>query len=253
MKNKKVIIIVAVILVIILILGSIGFYIFLKSKNNVPQDDGNGNIGVSVLIGNTDAPVVESSEEGRSLQKEIEELHTTYPEAVAWLKVPGTSIDTPVFQAADNEKYLKNDRDGNSTKWGEEFLDYRCNIDNTTDKSHFIVYGHNTKSDDNFTPLLNYKNEEFLKNHGIIEFSTLNGNYRWQIFSVYVTNTEFFYIDTSFEDAIEFSQFIFTLESKSMYDTGTEIYGDETILTLSTCDYSLSDGRFVVQAKLITE
>ena len=36
-----------------------------------------------------------------------------------------------------------------------------------------------------------------------------------------------------------------------MYDTGVEVDSTDTILTLSTCEYSVEDGRFVVQARLI--
>ena len=39
----------------------------------------------------------------------------------------------------------------------------------------------------------------------------------------------------------------------SLYDTGvTAQYGDQ-LLTLSTCDYQETDGRFVVVAKKISE
>ena len=36
-----------------------------------------------------------------------------------------------------------------------------------------------------------------------------------------------------------------------MYNTGVAVDSSDTILTLSTCDYSVDDGRFVIQAKLI--
>ena len=83
--------------------------------------------------------------------------------------------------------------------------------------------------------------------------SSLNGNYKWEIFSVFVTDVNYFYLDTHFENADEYSNFLKDLKSKSMYNTETEITGNETILTLSTCDYTRKDGRFVVQAKLVKE
>ena len=36
-----------------------------------------------------------------------------------------------------------------------------------------------------------------------------------------------------------------------MYNTDIDVNSNDTILTLSTCDYSVDDGRFVVQAKLV--
>ena len=42
-----------------------------------------------------------------------------------------------------------------------------------------------------------------------------------------------------------------SLKEKSMYNTDIDVNSNDTILTLSTCDYSVDDGRFVVQAKLV--
>ena len=83
--------------------------------------------------------------------------------------------------------------------------------------------------------------------------STIKGNYRWQIFTVYVTDTDFFYIDTVFNDLDEYKTFLNDVKSKSIYNTNQDISEKDTILTLSTCDYTRANGRFVVQAKLITK
>ena len=81
--------------------------------------------------------------------------------------------------------------------------------------------------------------------------STINGNYKWQIFSVYKTTPDFFYIDVNFDTVTEYSTFLDSLKEKSMYNTDIDVNSNDTILTLSTCDYSVDDGRFVVQAKLV--
>lgn len=251
--NKKIIIITSSIIFIIAVIAiSLSIYFFNKDKND-NNDDGNDNIGIDKLIGDINLEVKHADEEGRNLQDEAKALNATYSDVIGWLRIAGTSIDTPIFHTTDNEYYLKHNRDKSSTEWGEAFLDYRNDISKIDNMVHLIIYGHNTKKDDNFTPLLNYKNEEFFNAHQIIEFSTLDGNYKWQIFSTYVTDTDFFYIDTNFADANEYTQFLYTLESKRMYNNGIEVIGNETILTLSTCDYSRTNGRFVVQAKLIKE
>ncbi len=247
-KKKKIIIIIAIAIIILGLLGWIGYEIVKKSNNNesqpeTPKDD-------LEYISLSD--ITTSEDEGRDLQMETKALNATYPDVKGWLKVPGTSIDTAIYQSTDNERYLRHDKDNNYYMWGEEFLDYRCNIDKINEKNiHYIIYGHNSSDDSCFTPLLKYKDESFFKDHKVIEFSTLNGNYKWEIFSVYVTDTTFFYIDTNFEDDQEYIDFLNTLKSKSSYDTGVSVSGDDTILTLSTCEYSTTGGRFVVQAKLV--
>lgn len=186
-----------------------------------------------------------------TLQDDIKKLNETYSEAKAWLRVSNTNINGVVFQSGDNEKYLKTDRNDNKTEWGEYFLDYRSDINNMDNMSHFIIYGHNTQQDSYFSQLLKYKDYNFFKDNKIIEMSTLNGNYKWEIFTVYVTNVNFFYIDTNFANKTEFNTFIKSLKDKSMYDTQVSASENDTILTLSTCDYTITDGRFVVQAKLV--
>jgi sortase B len=193
----------------------------------------------------------QNNQTASTLQDDIKKLNQTYGEAKGWLKVSNTNINGAVFQSGDNEKYLKTDRDGKKTEWGEYFLDYRSDINNIDNMSHFIIYGHNTQKDSYFSQLLKYKDYNFFKNNKTIEFSTLNGNYKWEIFTVYVTDTNFFYIDTKFANKTEFSDFIKSIKSKSMYDTQVTASENDTILTLSTCDYTVNNGRFVVQAKLV--
>ena len=81
--------------------------------------------------------------------------------------------------------------------------------------------------------------------------STINGNYKWKIFTVYKTTPDFFYIDVNFDTVTEYATFLNSLKEKSMYNTNVDVDSNDTILTLSTCDYSVDDGRFVIQAKLI--
>lgn len=196
--------------------------------------------------------VTDSRQENRNLQEEIKKVNETYKEAKAWLKVPGTSIDSAVYQSTDNDRYLRNDKDNVQTRWGENFIDYRCNLDNITNPmQNYIIYGHNTEIDTRFTPLLEYKDKTFFDDHQIIELATLNGYYRFQVFAAYQTTTDFYYIDTNFKDAKDFESFVNSLKEKSAYDNNVEVTSEDTILTLSTCDYSIENGRFVVHAKLL--
>ncbi len=245
-ETKKIVKIIGIIVLIVLIIFGT---LYLKNKINNKKVE--GSITEEQLIGDIDKEVISSEGQGINLQEEIMALNLKYPNAVAWLMIPGTSIDMPIFQAADHERYLRHDRDNVKTSWGETFMDYRNDVNNMNNMSHFIIYGHNTEVDSHFTPLMNYKNEDFLKKHKTIEMSTVKGNYKWEIFSVYITDTDFFYIDTSFKDLNEYGNFLNTLKSKSMFDTKISISSSDTILTLSTCEYSRVNGRFVVQAKLV--
>ncbi len=242
MKNKKIIQIAGIILLIVLIVYG-AFYLKEKISGKTTTEE--------KLIGDVNKEVISSEGKGINLQEEIIALNLKYPDAIAWLMIPGTSIDMPIFKSTDNERYLRHDRDNKKTSWGETFMDYRSNINNMDNMSHFIIYGHNTEVDSHFTPLMNYKNEKFLNEHKTIEMSTIKGNFKWEIFSVYVTDINFFYIDTNFADLNDYGNFLNTVKSKSIFDTKVSVDNKDTILTLSTCEYSRTNGRLVVQAKLV--
>ncbi len=238
-NNKNRIIIICIVVVIILAIIGLGISVYFKiskksdSKENKVQEQ------------------TYDIESNRNLQNEIIALNATYTDAVAWIKIPGTSIDSPVFKGITNDDYFSKDREKDEKKYGELFMDYRCNLNNMDNMAHFIIYGHNPEDNSYFSDLLKYENEDFYKNNKIIYMSTINGNYKWQIFTVYKTTPDFFYIDVNFDTATEYTMFLNSLKEKSMYNTGVDINSNDTILTLSTCDYSVDDGRFVVQAKLI--
>lgn len=244
-NSKKIIQIVALLAVAALIVYGA---IYLKQRISTPVE---GSISEEQLVGDVSKEVIGSEAQGINLQEEILALNIQYPDAVSWLMIPGTSVDMPVFKATNNDRYLRHDRDNVKTKWGETFMDYRNDINNMDNMSHFIIYGHNTEVDSHFTPTLNYKNEKFLNDHKVIEMATVKGNFKWEIFSVYVTDTDFFYIDTVFADKNDYGNFLSTIKGKSMFDTKVSIDSNDTILTLSTCEYSRPNGRLVVHAKLV--
>lgn len=245
-EKRNIIIAICIVVAVLLIALGVGIFIKNKAKNNQEVE-----IYKEPVI--EDIITTDDNESDRNLQNEIIALNATYQDAIAWLKVPGTNIDTAIFQAKDNNRYLRNDRDGNKTAWGETFLDYDSKYD-LSGYTNLVIYGHNTTTDDHFTPILNYAKKEFYDANNVIEFSTLNGNYKWQIFSVFKTtgdNYNDFYIDTNFANDNEFTTFVNYFKSKSMYDTGVSVSKDDDILTLSTCEYSQNNGRFVVMAKRI--
>lgn len=253
-KNKKNIgrILIIALIVVLAIVGIIALVLNNIVGNNRSLEKPGEELGFDIFIGDENAAVTTSKDEKRDLKAELSKVNVTYKDAKAWLKVPGTSIDYPIFQGTDNTRYYRNDKDGVEKNWGENFLDYRCNVKKLSDAmTNIIIYGHNTETDNRFTPLLNYKRQEFFNNHKYIELATSDGVYTYEIFSVYSTSVDFYYIDTVFESKAEYEDFIEKCAKKTRYSTGVEVNADDTILTLSTCDYSKRDWRFVVQARLV--
>lgn len=169
---------------------------------------------------------------------------------VGRISIEALGINYLVTQGIDNEYYLHMGYDRKKSSSGAIFLDYRCNIDLDTLKGHYILYGHNMKNGSMFHNLMQYKDEKFYYNNRIIRFDTLYEDYEWEIFSAYVTDTSFYFIDTTFKDDADWLDFLQTIQDKSIYPTNTKLTADDVILTLCTCTYELDDARFVVHARL---
>jgi sortase B len=173
------------------------------------------------------------------------------PDIVGRISIEALGITYLVTQADDNEHYLVTGYDGAESKSGAIFLDYRCDAAAQPLCGHYIIYGHNMKNGTMFHNLTAYKDADTFYHNRIIRFDTLYADYEWEIFSAYVTDTNFYFIDTEFIDDLDWCGFLDTIREKSMHETDTELLADDVILTLSTCSYEFDDARFVVHARLI--
>lgn len=107
-----------------------------------------------------------------------------------------------------------------------------------------------------FSSLVNYANKAYFDEHPVIRFDTLFGFGEYRViaaFSFDTNNETFRYNEYTDMNEEKFDEFISECMARSAYDTGyTAEYGDR-LLTLSTCEYTHTNGRFVVVAKLISE
>ena len=189
-------------------------------------------------------------EEKGSYNIDFESLKKQNNDTVAYLKVNGTNIDYIVVKGNDNSYYLKHSFNKEYNIAGWIFADYHNKFDETD--RNLIIYGHNTKNGSMFGTLKNIldKNWQENKDNLKIILVTENGQYEYQVFSTYSIISEDYYINTEFKNNTEFDKFVKTLKSRSVYDYGLEISGEDKILTLSSC---IGDGskRVVLHAKLV--
>ena len=122
---------------------------------------------------------------------------------------------------------------------------------------NITIYGHNMLNGSMFAALLDYEDKDTWEYNPLIFFDTLYEYHVYKIFAVFKTTAS---IDEGFKyhnmidayDQEEFDDFIATAKELSFYDTGiTPKYGDK-IICLSTCEYTLPNGRFVVAAYRIS-
>ena len=216
--------------------------------NSKKQQEKTHNLLNNIEIEETE--IQESQETRKMLQ--VRELKNQYEDVVGWLEVPGTNINYPVMQGEDNNYYVKHDYKQEYSFDGSIFL--HKDYDWTIPSSNLLLYGHNNLNDVMFAQLLKYKDESFYKQNPIIKFTTPEEDAEYEIISVFLSRVYYkteqnvfkYYNFINAENEAEYNEYVKNAKEASLYNIeATAKYGNQ-LITLTTCEYSQEDGRFVV-------
>lgn len=196
--------------------------------------------------------IEEDEESNNKFNIDFESLKKKNNDTVAYIKVNNTKIDYVVVKGKDNDYYLHHNFNKKWNVAGWVFADYHNKFDES-DKN-IVIYGHNMKNGSMFGTLKTILNKKWYKNkkNNIVNLVTENGEYSYQVFSIYSIDSEDYYINTKFKDNSEFNKFVKKIKSRSIYDYKVNISGEDKILTLSSC-IGTKGKRVVLHAKLIEE
>lgn len=172
-----------------------------------------------------------------------------------WLVIPGTNIDYPIMWTPDDENYyLYRDFDKKDNANGCLILDTDSNLNPLT--TNLIIHGHNMKSGAMFGNLTDYENEDYYKEHKQIILYTEECQRNYEVIAVfrsqvYKKSDDVFKFYKFFEANTEeeFNDFYNNIKELSLYDTDASAEFGDHFITLSTCVYHVTNGRFVVVAK----
>lgn len=271
-KNKtfNILFIIVLILTIVLLAASVIFLLIGMKDEEEPA----GDITTVIDETNTDSAKIVSPfsyertyniEFPVGMKEEFKPLYAQNQDFIGWLTVPGTCIDTPVYQKKSNDEYyLKHDNYGTYTKYGIPFIESVHDITNMSRNT--AIYGHNFDHKLIFDELHNYKDPEYYKKYPVIEFSTLYADYKYKIIAAFHTNGEsagdngylFYYVAPEFGDKC-MMEFHDELLQRSYIHTGVDVQPTDKLLTLSTCTYffdtngAVRNARFAVIARLIRD
>ncbi len=187
--------------------------------------------------------------------KEYAPIYNLNPDVVGWIEIEGTRINYPVMQTPEwVNYYLTRDFNGETSRHGAIYINESADIKLPSD--NVTIYGHKMKDGTMFAALHDYKKQSFFKEHPYITFDTIFEHHEYQILSVFITtaNREDSFNYHEFVDGDEqtFSDYVAKCKELSLYDTGVDaVYGDK-LITLSTCEHNIADGRLVVVAKRIS-
>ena len=177
---------------------------------------------------------------------------------IGWISIEGTNLDFPVMYRPDSKDYyLRHGFDGEYSNYGVPYLDEDCTLTAENRSQNLVIYGHNMKTGTIFGCLTDYKKADTYRKHTVIEFDTLYGDGSYEVFAAFaidvVEEPDFAYYDAIDLDESAFNAFVAEVKRRSDVDSGiTPVYGED-LITLSTCEYSTANGRYVVCARRKTE
>ncbi len=187
---------------------------------------------------------------------EFEELYKINPDIVGWISIPDTIVDYPVVQRKDKtDYYLYRDFHGNQVARGCIYVREQCDVYAPSD--NVVIYGHRMQDGTMFADLAKYTSKSFWQEHPYIQFDTLRARHTYEIICVFRTSATVgegfsyhLFVDAEYDSDLD--EFWSNCRKTAYYDTGlSPRYGDK-LITLSTCEYSLTNGRLVVVARRIS-
>lgn len=170
------------------------------------------------------------------------------PESVvAWVRVPGTTVDYPIVQEEANNVsfYLEHDMNGDYSAWGTPYIDAGC--EKGAESPLVMVYGHHMSDGTMFAPLAQYSDAAFAEEHETIYVYTRTNTYKLRVFAVDVLDASVEGVQTGITDADALQSY---LASKlSDCEVVLEQPGAlDQAWAFITCSYETGNSRTVVYA-----
>lgn len=167
------------------------------------------------------------------------------PETIAWLTIPGTSIDYPIVQTDNNDTYLTTGFDGNTSASGAIYLD--CDSDRTLTGMHSIFYGHHMRDGSMFADLIEFKEESFFKDHREIILYTPERELHLRTVAALYGNADGEKRRTRFPSEKGFQQYIDDMTKNCAFRELPED-SPKRLYSFVTCSYEFPDARTIVYA-----
>ncbi len=201
--------------------------------------------------------VIDPKGNTQMILRQFEALYKKNPDVYGWMRIEGTVVDYPVMYKPEKEEfYLRKNFFGEKATHGCLYIQESCSVEPRSD--NLTVYGHNMRDGSMFGCLKNYRKKDFWQAHPVITFNTLKEEARYEIFGVFITTASMgegfayhTFVDLPGEET--FNAFVDTCKKLSLYDTGIDPQPGDQLLTLSTCNKSMTNGRLVVVARRITQ
>ncbi|MEH7494224.1 class B sortase, partial [Neobacillus niacini] len=197
---------------------------------------------------------VEEEKNDNEINNQILQLKDINSDIKGWIRIDNTQVNNPVVQTVDNFFYLEHDVAKNINSHGTLFIEELNDVSNPKklQGQNIILYGHHMKDGSMFGSLEKFRDSEFFKAHETIYLELFPNSYKFQVFGVYLVKEDFDYRNTMLGNEENINNLLNRLKSNSLQNRDVNLTPNDTILTLSTCEYDFANARLVVMAKLIS-
>ena len=264
MKNKIWIMLLAFFSILTIVFGGISFRQYMDSKTSNENFEKLEDLVEWVPESTVTEETTESTEEGGLSDEELEALERAQAQEkygklfaknndfMGWICIEGTGVNYPVMQTPHYpDYYLKKNFYKEYSDYGVPYIEEACAMGIS---NNVVIYGHHMNDGSMFADLVKYYDQDYYNAHPIIQFDTISSFGTYEIIAAFKFDTDnetFRYNEFVTMDEESFGEFMKEVHKRQAYDTGkTAEYGDE-LLTLSTCEYTYKNGRFVVVAKKV--
>lgn len=249
--NKKIPIIIGV--VVLLLVGGVGGFLAFnkgKSDSDQPYLEDAGKAYDEAKEGN-----VKEAENPYDSEIDFDGLKAINPDIYAWIKIPGTNIDYPILQSADepDDYYLNRTMEGEEGLPGSIYTE-KYNSTGFGDPVT-VVYGHTLHDGTMFSELKKYTDKEFFEENPYIYIHLPGGRKVFQIFAAVAFDDRYLMGNYAFSIQEEFDTYISELKSslEGNVDESVDVPFGKPVITLSTCIDEYPEKRWLVNAVLIEE
>ena len=188
---------------------------------------------------------IETKEKNKAIREVVVTEDTTNPlnrkidfhklknenkDIVAWIYIPGTSVDYPILIGDTNEEYLYKDLEGNYNPLGSIFTDAKKDLS----EDHIKIYGHNMREYQMFGELRNFLSNEYMEQHEKFYIYTENKAMECDIFSIFIC-----YIYDSFfsnNSGVDLVETLLNKNVNSNYYTKNNKITNGKVFSLVTCN-----------------
>lgn len=175
------------------------------------------------------------------------------PDIFGWIQVDGTNISYACVKGSDNEYYLEHTATKEFNVHGAIFADYLCR-NGMLDNPNLVLYGHNSSFiGQMFSQVEKFLDKSFFDANRYITIYTVDGIYKYEIFSIYQTGAGYNYTQLSFTSENSFVEWCNEIKANSLYQIECEDFvSGSRILTLSTCTGVYMTERYSLHARLVS-